>query len=220
MKIINPSGLPVMLLFLIFSHTALAETKYVVEHIQVNARTGNSVEHKIVTMLESGQKVQVLEVNKDWSRVKLSDGKEGWISSRFLTSAEPRKLVLEKLREKYNQLNEQVTGLLEENRFLNDENRVLKSELASNKEALDEISKEYEELKQGSSEYIRLKSSEQEAVLKLQELTSKAEILESEVLGFRNQQNIKWFLSGSGVLFLGFLIGSISKRKRRQSSLL
>jgi SH3 domain protein len=218
MKIMNPFGLFVMLLFLI-SHTAVAETKYVIEHLQVNARSGSSLEHKSITMLESGQAVQVLGVDKDWSHVKLSDGKEGWILSRFLTTKEPRKLVLEKLQKKYDQLDEQVNLLLEENRILNDENRIMKSELVSNKEALDEIKKKYEELKQGSSEYIRLKNSEQEAVLKLQEMTSRVENWEKEASGFKKQQNIRWFLAGSGVLFLGFLVGSISKRKRRSSSL-
>jgi SH3 domain protein len=220
MKIMNPIGLLVILLFLIFSHTAQAETKYVVEHIQVNARTGSSVEHKIVAMLESGQKVQVLEVDKDWSHVKLADGREGWILSRFLTSSEPRKLVLERLQKKYDDLNDQVTVLLEENNFLKEENQILKSELASDKKALDEIKNKYQDLKQDSSEFIELKTSEQEAELKLQELTLKAENLEREVSDYRNQQNIRWFLAGSGVLFLGFLTGSISKRKRRRSSLL
>jgi uncharacterized protein YgiM (DUF1202 family) len=55
------------IMFLVFSSTVQAEIKYVVEYIQVNARTGSSVEHKIVTMLESGQKVQVFGVDKDWS---------------------------------------------------------------------------------------------------------------------------------------------------------
>ncbi len=220
MKIMNPVGLLVTLLILVSSHTARAETKYVVEHIQVNARTGSSLEHKVVTMLESGQKVQVMEVDKDWSRIKLPDGREGWISSRFLTSSEPRRLVLERLQKKYNELNDQVNVLTEENNLLKEENRILKSELASNKEALDGITKNYQELKQDSSEFIDLKTSEQEARLKLQEVTSLAENLEREASGLRNQQNIRWFLAGSGVLFLGFLIGSINKRKRRRSSLL
>jgi SH3 domain protein len=220
MKIMNPIGLLVTLSFLVFSHTAQAETKYVVEHIQVNARTGSGVEHKIVTMLESGQKVQVMEVDKDWSRIKLSDGREGWILSRFLTSLEPRKLVLERLQKQYDELNDQMQVLTEENIFLKEENQILKSELDSNKGALDEITTNYQELKQDSSEIIELKTSEQETRLQLQEVTSLAENLEKEASGLRNQQNIRWFLAGSGVLFLGFLIGSISKRKRRRSSLL
>jgi SH3 domain protein len=220
MKIMNPIGLLLTLLVLVFSHTARAETKYVVEHIQVNARTGSSVEHKIVTMLESGQKVQVMEVDKDWSRIKLADGREGWILSRFLTSSEPRRLVLEKLQKKYNELNDQVHVLTEENKFLTEENQILKSELALNKEALDGITKNYQELKQDSSEFVELKTSEQEAILKLQEITSIAENLEKEASGLRNQQSIRWFLAGAGVLFLGFLIGLISKRKPRRSSLL
>lgn len=219
MKIMNPIGLLVTVLFLTVSHPVGAETKYVVEHIQINMRTGSSVEHKVVTMLESGQKVQVLEVDKDWSRVKLADGKEGWLLSRFLTNSEPRKLVLERVQKEYDELNDQVELLLEESKFLKEENQILKSEITSKKEAFDEISKNYDELKQDSSELIELKASEQEARVKLQELTSKAESLEREASGFRHQQNIRWFLSGAGVLFLGFLIGSISKRKRRRSSL-
>lgn len=220
MKIMNPIGLLVTLLILVFSHTAQAETKYVVEHIQVNARTGSGVEHKIVTMLESGQKVQVMEVDKDWSRIKLADGPEGWILSRFLTSSEPRKLVLERLLKQYDELNDQMQVLTEENILLKEENHILKSELDSNKGALDEITINYQELKQESSEIIELKTSEQETRLQLQEVTSLAENLEKEASGLRNQKNIRWFLAGSGVLFLGFLIGSISKRKRRRSSLL
>jgi SH3 domain protein len=219
MKIMNPIRLFIPLWFLIFSHTVQAETKYVVEHIQVNARTGSSVEHKIITLLESGQKVQVLGVDKDWSHIKLADGKEGWILSRFLTGEEPRKLVLDRLRKKYNDLNNQVNGSLEETRLLKEENQVLKSELILKTEALAEITKNYQDLKKDSSEFIQLKTIEQEAVLKLKELTSKTESLEKEVSDYRHQQNIRWFLAGSGVLFLGFLIGSISKRNRRRSSL-
>jgi SH3 domain protein len=213
-------GIVVTVLFLIFSHTARAETKYVVENMQVNARTGRSVGHKIVSILESGQMVQVLESDSDWSRVMLADGKEGWILSRFLTKSEPSKLVLERLEKKYDELNNQVIILLGENKFLKEQNGILQSELASNIEALDQKTKDYEDLKQDSSEFLELKSREQEAILKVQELTLRAENLEREVYGLRNKQNIRWFLAGSGVLFLGFLIGSISKRKRRQSLLL
>jgi SH3 domain protein len=219
MKIINPIRLLMTFYFLVFTHTVQAETKYVVEYIQVNARTGSSVDHKIVTMVESGQKVQVLGVDKDWSHIKLADGKEGWILSRFLTSEEPKKLILNSLREKYNDLNNQVNVSLEETELLKEENQVLKSELILKTEALDKITANYEDLKKESSEFLQLKTREQEAVLKMNELTLKAENLEREVSDFQKQQKIRWFLAGSGVLFAGFLIGTISKRNRRRSSL-
>ncbi len=208
------------MLVLIFSHAVWAETKYVVEHLQINVRAEGNAESKIVGTLQSGQKVELLEVQREWSRVKLANGREGWILSRFLTGSEPRRLVLERLQAKYNELNDQMAILSDENNFLKDENQILKSELAINKDALNTININYEELKQASSELLNLKASEQEARLKVQELTSKVENLEEEASGLRNQQNIRWFLSGAGVLFLGFLTGSISKRKRRRSSLL
>lgn len=219
MKIIKRITILLMGFFLIFSSSAQAETKYVVEHTQVTVRTGASLNHKIISMLESGQKVQVLESGREWSLVKLENGREGWMLSRFLTNSEPRSLVLERLQKQYDELTDQVKVLSGENIILKEENQILKTELSTHKEALEQITMEYEELKKNSSEYLELKEREQEAVSKLQEVTSKAQTMESEISRLRNRQNIQWFLVGSGVLFIGFLAGSISRRKRRQSSL-
>ena len=219
MKIMSRITILLTGFFLIFSSSARAETKYVVEHTQVTVRTGASLNHKIIAMLESGQKVQVLENGREWSLVKLANGREGWMLSRFLTNSEPRSLVLERLQKQYDELNEQAKILSGENNILKEENQILKTELATHKEAVEQITVDYEDLKKNSSEYLELKEREQEAVLKLQEITSKAQTMESEISKLRNRQNIQWFLVGSGVLFIGFLAGSISRKKRRQSSL-
>ena len=39
-------------------------------------------------MIESGQKVEVVESGQEWSIVRLLDGKEGWILNRYLISNE------------------------------------------------------------------------------------------------------------------------------------
>src|SRR5690606_34552384 len=47
---------------------------------------GQSTQHRIVSMLPSGTPVEVLEEDADsgWSRVRTSQGAEGWILTRFL----------------------------------------------------------------------------------------------------------------------------------------
>jgi hypothetical protein len=55
---------------------------------------------------------------------------------------------------------------------------------------------------------------------KLTEQTQKASKYEEDLTKLLWNKNIKWFLSGAGVLILGFIIGFMTKRQRRRSSLL
>jgi SH3 domain protein len=86
--------------------------------------------------------------------------------------------------------------------------------------ALKDLQKEYDTLKSGSAEYIKLKTTYQKTSSKLSEQTERADKVEGELAKLLRSQNIKWFLSGAGVLLLGFIIGYSSKRQRRRSSLL
>ena len=57
--------------------TAWAEEMYVNEIVQITLRTGKGTDHKIVAMIQSGQKVEIVEPGQDWSRVRTADGREG-----------------------------------------------------------------------------------------------------------------------------------------------
>ncbi len=220
MKKIKVAGLFVMIISMLFYQAALAETRYVAEIMQITLRTGKSLQNKIVAMLDSGQRVNVLASEGDWSLVRLADGKEGWVLTRFLTAEEPKKVVLERLQKQHETMKSRVDFLSDENKSLKEENHILKTELDSSKEALEEVTRNYQVLKEESAEFIDLKASEQEARAKMEELVDRVNVLESEASRLRMQQNIRWFLAGAGVLFAGFLIGTISRKKRRRSSLL
>ncbi|MFO7912531.1 MAG: SH3 domain-containing protein, partial [Desulfotignum sp.] len=45
-------------------------------------RTGPGVEHKIVAMLVSGTRLEILEYQDDWSMVQTDDQKSGWVLTR------------------------------------------------------------------------------------------------------------------------------------------
>jgi len=85
---------------------------------------------------------------------------------------------------------------------------------------LQRTNKDYEALKRDSKEFLKLQSKFKESSSKLSEQTKKAEKFEDELTKLLWNQNIKWFLSGAGVLILGFIIGFSTKRQRRRSSLL
>ncbi len=213
----------IVFFIVLFSTAVQAETMYVDDIIKITLRTGPGIDHKIVAMIKSSERVEVLkpdEPEKDWSLVRMTDGKEGWVLSRFLTSKEPDGLALNRFKKKHKGLTEQAVSLIEENKVYKKENNKLNSELKTNKEISNKIKSSYETLKKESAEFLELKSNYGKTSSKLIEQTQKAEKMEEELTSLLLQQNIKWFLSGAGVLLLGFVIGFSTKRQRRRSSLL
>ena len=81
-----------------------AKSMYVTDVLKVTLRTGPSIENKIIRMVESGQKVEVVEPDQEWSLIKLFDGNEGWILNRYLIPNETNKLKLERLDSEHSDL--------------------------------------------------------------------------------------------------------------------
>ena len=210
----------IVFFIVLFSAAVQAETMYVDDIIKITVRTGPGIKRKIVAMIKSDEKVEVLKPEKEWSFVRITNGKEGWVLSRFLKSKEPDGLVLDRYKKKHNVLKKQAVSLIEENKVYKKENNKLNSELKINKEISDKIKSSYETLKKESAEFLELKSNYKKTSSKLIEQTKKAEKLEEELTSLLLHQNIKWFLSGAGVLLLGFMIGYSTKRQRSRSSLL
>lgn len=213
----------IVFFIVLFSTGVQAETMYVYDIIKITVRTGPGINHKIVAMIKSGERVEMLkteEPEKEWTLVRTANGKEGWVLSRFLKSKEPDGLILERLEKKHNVLKNQAMSLIEENKVYKKENKKLNSELKTNKEISNKIKSSYETLKKESAEFLELKSNYEKTSSKLIEQTKKAKKLEEELTNLLLYQNIKWFLSGAGVLLLGFVIGFSTKRQRRRSSLL
>ena len=207
-------------IMLIFTLSAQAESMYVTDVIKVDLRTGPSTGHKIIKMVESGEKIELIESGQDWSLVKLNDGKEGWILNRYMMSDETSKIKMVKLESEHSTLKAKVDSIFEENSELKTENKKLGSEFFDTKKELERIRNEYEALKADSAEFITLQSRFEKVSKQLSEQTQKSNELEKQVSDLEVSYYIKWALTGSGVLFVGFVLGLIAKRQRRQPSLL
>ena len=208
-----------LLLLCLFSASAYAETMYVSDMLKLTLRTGPSIENKILAVIDSGQVMEVFEFGDEWARVQLPNGKEGWVLSRYLTSAETNNIKLERLEAKHKNLMVQAAELLEENNRLQAENQKISTEFAANQKQLDEARTDYETLKAEASEFLILKTKFERAASQLTEKTAKLEKLEEQLSRLETSTYIKWFLAGSGVLILGFLIGISTKRQHRRPAL-
>jgi len=203
-----------------FSATGFAETMYVTDSLKLTLRSGPSTEHKILSVIESGQQVEMLEPGEDWSLVRNANGKEGYVLTRYLMPEPTHNIRLEKLQAKHKALMQQAATLLAENTAFRNEGKQLKSVLDKNEKALKKLSTDYDKLKAGSAEYIELKGKYQTVSGQLAEQTKRADALDEELRAIEMNQYIKWFLAGSGVLLVGFIVGFSARRQRRRPSLL
>ncbi len=203
-----------------FSANGFAESMYVTDQLKLTLRSGPSTEHKILAVVESGQQVEILEPGDDWSLVRNAKGKEGYVLTRYLMAEPTHNVRLEKLQRKHKALTQQAATLLEENTRFRSENKKLKSALNKNEKTLQKLRLDYDKLKAGSAEYLELKEKSKTVSRQLAEQTKRADTLDEELRSVETNQYIKWFLAGSGVLLMGFIVGFSARRQRRRPSLL
>ena len=203
-----------LILFLPVSTTA-AETMYVVDIIKITLRTGPGTDHRVVKMLESGQQVETIYQEGDWSQVQLEDGQKGWLLTRYISPDKPSSLLLSSLQDEYDLLLQKAKTIREENLMLKKDNATLSNELKAFQNELKKTTDEYSTLKEESADFISLKSNHEKTKTKLSEYEKKVAVMEKKLVN----KNIILFLTGAGVLLIGFIIGFSSKKQRRRSLL-
>ncbi len=191
-------------LCLILASPVSAEDIYVSGVTQITMRTGPGTEHKIVAMLRSGTKLEIVEYNNDWSLVKTDGDKSGWVLTRFLTREVPQTLLVEQLKKE----NASLTEALKEA-----ESRA--GEYRQKYEALAGIEAKYKHLEKASADYLKLESTYKALQETAKDRQEQIRILEAKV----DNEELYWALAGAGVFIVGLIIGLSSRRKRRHSLL-
>ena len=201
-----------------------ASTAYVTDSLRITLRTGPSVDNKIIGILKSGDVVQVLNTQDDWSYISLSQEdegeKEGWVLSRYLMSREPWVVQAEALREENTSLRDRMA--LIESRL----GEAIRKEQALSEEGerkakdLEEIKVEYETLKEGAEGYLQLQATHRASQAELETARKEVQRLTDQNERLRSSQMNRWFATGALVLLCGLLIGlMIGRQQRRRRSL-
>ena len=104
---------------------ARAETAYVTDMLQLGVHGAPDTSDTAFTFLKSADSVEVLERNLFYARVRIADGREGWVRTTFLVDEPPPRLRvetvenerdrtaadLEKLRGRFNQQKSKLSEL-------------------------------------------------------------------------------------------------------------
>ena len=197
-----------------------SERLYVSDSFTITLRTGPSTENKIIRILNSGQALDVLEVQDKWSHVtvvsKNGTGVEGWVLNQYLMDRVPYETQAKALLTENIKLKDDLTNLNSKFSTVEKDNKDTSAEYNQTRSELDSLKKEYESLKNASSEYLSLKAEYDSNLLKIKSDEEKLNELEKENSTIKKSQNRMWFAAGAVVLLFGLIIGSIIGRQSRK----
>jgi len=196
--------LTMFLCIVVFISPSSAEDIYVAGITKATMRTGPGIEHKIVDILKTGDKLDLVEYKNDWSLLKKDQGKTGWVLTRFLTREIPDIFLIENLKKENQELISKIELIEDKNNILTDENA-----------ALVQIKEKYNKLKQESSGFLKLDAEYNKMAGLLASQKGQIKTLENN---FNKEQKLL-FLSGAGVFILGLFLG-LSTRKKKRTRLL
>jgi SH3 domain protein len=201
---------------------AQAETRYVTDQLEATLRTGESVTHRIIRMVESGTALEVLGTNakSGYSRVRTDDGREGFILTRqLMDEAPPRERVIQ-LEAKLKELQQAPDQLSAKLAALQDEYSTLERSHAKLESVKRDLEAELIAVKRAAADPLAIAEERNALRKQVADLTRQVEELKAQNAEAANDQAQRWFMIGGGVAFGGLLLGLILPhlRLRRQRS--
>jgi len=215
-----------LILFVIFwafgpEAGAWADKSYVTDSFEITLRTGPSTGNKIVGMLTSGQPVEIIRTEGEWSLVRvMNDEKEGWVVSRYLINRLPWEIQAKELEEKVAALRAKLGQTEKDLGAMSHQSQDLAAQLKRKTQDLDRLHKEHSDLQKGAEGYLRLKALHEESEKNLAAARNELLTVAGENERMRSSQLNTWFLNGALVILCGLLIGTLIGRqqKKRKSS--
>ncbi|MCG6918342.1 MAG: TIGR04211 family SH3 domain-containing protein [Deltaproteobacteria bacterium] len=196
-----------------------ATTLYVSDTtLEANLRSGTSQENRIIGMLRPGTKLTLTGEQDGWAEVTLEDGRTGWILKRYLSERPPWRETAEQLQKENEQLRTQLNKVRTEYQQIMQKSAEAQRQMDSQQAEFESVQREYDELKKSSTNYLNLKMAYENLQNEARQSKAKLDEVEKAYGKLRTSRAIRWFLSGAGVLMLGWIVGSSMARIRRRRS--
>lgn len=203
--------LSIIFLLIFIAGPARAETRYISDMLVVTVRAEPGDGQKILTTVRTGAPLEILEELKDYVKVRTADGIEGYVRSQYVTNEEPKADQIRQLKRQNAELQQQVDELSSKLNISSEK----ASDLNATAKELEKIKGEYRALKQASANVLQITSERDQLQQENSDLTDRLQQLKEENSLYLRTGVIKWFLAGAGVLFFGWLLGKISRKKKR-----
>jgi SH3 domain protein len=95
----------------LFANTVLAETTFITDKISVELFSSTFQRGVLVTTVNSGAIVEVIETDGDYAKVSSPDGQVGWLHKKYLSTEKPTQVSYLQLMAKHKLLEEELEQL-------------------------------------------------------------------------------------------------------------
>jgi SH3 domain protein len=133
--------LTAILIGLFLFNSAYAETMYVTDRILLGVHQEPAESSIVITTLPSGTAVEVVERSDDFIKIKLADGKLGWVSAGYLKASKPAATELDTAYAQLKQAQDTAKKLSEELDKHERESQTRRDELSNAQATIKELQK-------------------------------------------------------------------------------
>ena len=202
-----------------FSATeVLADSRYVIPSAEVVLRSGPGREYKVISVVKDGDSVEFLEENGSYAKVRLANGKEGWMLKRYLSTDPPLSTMVASLRAENEQLKQKEMELTQKFNEVSGNLSKSENDLHSTLNERNKISANFQTLQQDTANVIKIKEDKLKATRQNEVLTQEITALKVENDKLNKDKSIQWFVVGGSVLLVGMFLGRLSSKSRKRKS--
>lgn len=202
---------------MLISHPGFAQGEmYITDQFEVTMRSGTSTANSIMKVLKSGEAVNVLEADlaTQYSLVESSDGKKGYVLTRFLDEIPSARERLEKLQVKSDQQTQTIEELSAEIEKLESNLENQKTDNEALKTALLASESELAQVREASANALITLAENDRLNSIVTVLREEKESLTRENNALKDTTQIDWFIRGGVFFLIAFLLGIIVTRIR------
>ncbi len=202
-----------------------AETRYVSDVLVVTVRSQKGNTYDVLETLVTATPVEILAEDKTFVKVKTPKGTEGYILKQYITRELPKARQIKQLKNEVAGLQQQLEQLRRNAQEQQEtaqtgqaQIEALTAQLSQSSQQLEQVETDYRQLLQDSENVINLGNENEQLREQNTRMNSELLVLREENQSFHRSNMIRWFLAGGGVFFGGWVIGKISRGKKRSYS--
>lgn len=213
------AALLAILMAIILTPAASAETKYIDDTLFAPLRSGEGNNFRIVHKgLKSGTAVEVIATDKTsgYSKVKTAGGTVGFLPTRFLSEQPIARDQLTKLLNETSKIRTDFEKIRSENLTLRERAEAMDGERGKLSKQNASLEKELGELKRISEGAIALDTTNREFRETNERLKNEVDLLTAENDRLKEEKDSTMMLQGGGLVALGILIAMLLPMFRQQ----
>lgn len=201
---------------------ACADTRYVTDQLVITLREGMGNKYRVIKTLRTDTGMEVLSAQGKYLHVQVKDGTEGYVLVQYISKKTPKTVIIAQLRDEMAVLKEKLAAQNQLVVTAQGGAATLQQQFSEVSQALN-ISEDLLETTKAELLELQLKAENVVMIDEERQLVKKELGIALEELEHLRQDNnamlntamIKWFLAGGGVLFLGWIAGKFSRKKKR-----